>query len=194
MSADVLNSWKEIAAYLHRGTRTVQRWEYQLHLPVRRPSEMPRGSVKAFTSELDRWLHDAHALAVKVSAEVPDNGSQETFGKGAVRSVSEKLKQSRSRDLSPPNLDDFVLRLMRTCLTHAKSATAYAVARERSRQLRANAVEVRHRVKVSVQHARDLRIQAREARSILRAEVHRACQLRTNVGRSTAAIGEEVKI
>ena len=33
---DRLDSWKEIAAYLKREVRTVQRWEKNLRLPVRR--------------------------------------------------------------------------------------------------------------------------------------------------------------
>jgi len=49
-----LDSWKEIAAYLKRGVRTVQRWERVAALPVRRiPST--RGGVYAFRAELDRW-------------------------------------------------------------------------------------------------------------------------------------------
>ena len=47
-----LDSWKEIAAYLKRGVRTVQRWERVAGLPVRRvPST--RGAVYAFRAELD---------------------------------------------------------------------------------------------------------------------------------------------
>jgi len=49
-----LDSWKEIAAYLKRGVRTVQRWERVAGLPVRRvPST--RGAVYAFSAELDQW-------------------------------------------------------------------------------------------------------------------------------------------
>src|SRR3984885_4315700 len=33
----VLSSWKDIARYLGKGVRTVQRWERHLGLPVRRP-------------------------------------------------------------------------------------------------------------------------------------------------------------
>ena len=36
MDPDLLNSWKEIAAYMGRGVRTLQRWERDLALPVRR--------------------------------------------------------------------------------------------------------------------------------------------------------------
>src|SRR5947209_10613870 len=53
---DLLNSWKEIAAYLNRGVRTVQRWEVELGLPVRRPRAKNRSAVIAMRSEIDEWL------------------------------------------------------------------------------------------------------------------------------------------
>lgn len=52
----ILNSWKEIAQYLGRGVRTVQRWEAELGLPVRRPRGKRRSAVIAVTGELDRWM------------------------------------------------------------------------------------------------------------------------------------------
>jgi hypothetical protein len=53
----VLNSWKEIASYMGRGVRTVQRWEQDLCLPVHRPKGTNRSAVVAFPEELDQWLH-----------------------------------------------------------------------------------------------------------------------------------------
>ena len=53
-----LNSWKEIASYLGRGVRTVQRWE-KYGLPVRRLGNGFRAPVAADVSELDRWFHCA---------------------------------------------------------------------------------------------------------------------------------------
>ncbi len=50
-----LDSWKEIAAYLKRGTRTVQRWEVEEGLPVRRLQHDKLGSVYAYKAELDAW-------------------------------------------------------------------------------------------------------------------------------------------
>jgi hypothetical protein len=50
---DRLDSWKEIAGYLKRGVRTVQRWEHSAGLPVRRLSPDRQGSVFAYRSELD---------------------------------------------------------------------------------------------------------------------------------------------
>jgi len=56
VNLQVLNSWKEVAVYLGRGVRTVQRWEMELGLPVRRPRGKSRSAVMAFRSELDHWL------------------------------------------------------------------------------------------------------------------------------------------
>jgi hypothetical protein len=53
---ELLTSWKEIASYLGKGVRTVQRWEQQFGLPVRRPNEKAKGIVHATRQELDQWL------------------------------------------------------------------------------------------------------------------------------------------
>jgi hypothetical protein len=51
----VLSSWKEIASYLGKGVRTVQRWERELRLPVHRPAGARKGVVVAFPDELSKW-------------------------------------------------------------------------------------------------------------------------------------------
>ncbi len=51
----LLTSWKEIAAHLGKGVRTVQRWEQELGLPVRRPAKS-RHIVVALAPELDHWI------------------------------------------------------------------------------------------------------------------------------------------
>jgi TolB-like protein len=50
-----LESWKEVAAYLGRDVRTVQRWERQEELPVHRLQHSKLGSLYAFAAELDAW-------------------------------------------------------------------------------------------------------------------------------------------
>jgi hypothetical protein len=52
----VFNSWKEIASYLGKGVRTVQRWEVQFGLPVQRPNIKNKGVVRASREELDHWV------------------------------------------------------------------------------------------------------------------------------------------
>lgn len=51
----VLSSWKEIANYLRRDVRTVQRWETTRGLPVHRLPGRGRNAVYASPSELERW-------------------------------------------------------------------------------------------------------------------------------------------
>ena len=55
-SPAILNSWKEIAAYLGRGVRTVQRWEHELSLPVHRIGNGKRSPVYALIPQLKFWL------------------------------------------------------------------------------------------------------------------------------------------
>ena len=55
----ILSSWKEIAQYVGKGVRTVQRWERESRFPVRRPRH-EKGAVLAYTAEIDAWAH-AHA-------------------------------------------------------------------------------------------------------------------------------------
>jgi len=53
----VLTCWKEIAHYMGKGVRTVQRWEQEFGLPVLRPKGIDhKSAVIAYTRELDAWL------------------------------------------------------------------------------------------------------------------------------------------
>ena len=58
MHSDLLNSWKEIADYLGRGVRTAQRWEVELHLPVRR--------------DLDQWVRKSGQSAKGAKVTLAD--------------------------------------------------------------------------------------------------------------------------
>src|SRR6266550_1676417 len=74
---DRLDSWKEIAAYLKRGVRTVQRWERSNGLPVRRLELDKHGTVYAYKAELDAWWHSRQQSAARSDedhpeAEIPD--------------------------------------------------------------------------------------------------------------------------
>ncbi|HEY6253341.1 MAG TPA: hypothetical protein VI685_25575 [Candidatus Angelobacter sp.] len=59
-NGDVLNSWKEIATYVGRGVRTIQRWERELDFPIRRPRGKQRSAVIALKEDLDLWLRTPH--------------------------------------------------------------------------------------------------------------------------------------
>src|SRR5713226_3053721 len=64
-----LDSWKEIAAYLGREVRTVQRWEKNEGLPVHRQIHEKLGTVYAYKSEIDAWWSERSAkLASKAAS------------------------------------------------------------------------------------------------------------------------------
>ena len=63
VNPEFLNSWKEIANYMGRGVRTVQRWEELYGLPVRRVNGSGRGSVISTRSEIDAWFAARGAVA-----------------------------------------------------------------------------------------------------------------------------------
>lgn len=56
MKPEYLAGWKAIAQYLGRGVRTVQRWEAQFSMPVRRPAGRSRSAVMARREDIDQWL------------------------------------------------------------------------------------------------------------------------------------------
>ena len=59
----ILSCWKDIARYLGKGVRTVQRWEREFELPVRRPKGADRKSaVAADPRDLDAWLTSRWSL------------------------------------------------------------------------------------------------------------------------------------
>jgi Tol biopolymer transport system component len=65
---DRLDSWKQIARYLNRTVRTVQRWEIEEGLPVHRRGQCAanRSPVHAYRSELDQWLKRDSAVDSRV--------------------------------------------------------------------------------------------------------------------------------
>jgi adenylate cyclase len=105
-SGERLDSWKEIAAYLRRGTRTVQRWEREEGLPIHRLQHDKLGSVYAFRSELDAWWasrgsalrEDAPAraecrasIAVLPFADLSREKDQEYFCEGVAEEIINAL-------------------------------------------------------------------------------------------------------
>jgi adenylate cyclase len=62
-----LEGWKQIAAYLKRDVRTIQRWERAEQFPVRRQMHRKLASVLAFKDELDRWVEQRCSLQNKES-------------------------------------------------------------------------------------------------------------------------------
>lgn len=85
-----LDSWKEIAAHLGRRVRTVQRWERDEGLPVRRHAHRRRGTVYALVDELDAW-HLGRQLAPGSGLVEPgtDEGSESASARDVTPLVAE---------------------------------------------------------------------------------------------------------
>src|SRR5882724_1917019 len=99
-----LGSWKEIAAYLDRRPRTVQRWEKTEGLPVHRHVHEALATVYAYTAELDAWQKSRGALLraeeVKSSVVVavpihPRTRALDGFALRAAGSVTTSPKPNR---------------------------------------------------------------------------------------------------
>lgn len=67
-----LNGWKDIASYVGKSVRTVQRWERDYHLPVHRLGREGGEIIWAESAEIDAWLRSQVPRALDVSAEVPE--------------------------------------------------------------------------------------------------------------------------
>src|SRR4051794_41886058 len=78
-----LDSWKEVAAYLGRGIRTVQRWEREEGLPVHRLVHEKRGSIYARREEIAAWWESRRRTRVRVST----SGSEDMPIAPAARSL-----------------------------------------------------------------------------------------------------------
>jgi Tol biopolymer transport system component len=70
---DRLDSWKEIAAYLHRDVTTVQRWEKREGMPVHRHLHDKVGSVYASRAEVDAWARSRNLRAVHANGNTANS-------------------------------------------------------------------------------------------------------------------------
>src|SRR5262249_13760824 len=120
--AERLDSWKEIAAFLRRDVRTVQRWEKKEGLPVYRHQHEKLGSVYAFRPELAEWLNTRQPSTASVSAAAQDKSTDKI--KLAVLPFR-NLSDSKEEDYFSDGLTDE----MTTELTRLQPAQLAVIAR-----------------------------------------------------------------
>ena len=89
-----LESWGEIASYLRRDIRTVQRWEHLYGLPVRRLVIGKMGQVYAFRSELDRWMQQRQPSPDDDIANNDKESNEVQNPQGVAEAIDEKTKTS----------------------------------------------------------------------------------------------------
>jgi len=103
-SKELLDSWKEIAVFLQRGVRTVQRWEREECLPVHRHRHGRGGTVFALAPEIQKWLMSRAASECSEPGERPQipitslPGS--VAGDLATRCEAARLRAERARGRS----------------------------------------------------------------------------------------------
>jgi hypothetical protein len=98
---DILNGWKEIGRYVGRDTRTVERWEKQRGLPVRRVPGAGRATVYALITELDEWLERSKPEAAEPAANghADDSSIAMTFSPSGVEQLA--VIPSAQLDVTP---------------------------------------------------------------------------------------------
>jgi len=87
----VLTSWKDIANYMGKGVRTVQRWEQEFGLPVRRPMGSNRKAVMARPHDLDAWV----ALRCRTRVEGKNGATPPPQELCALSALAAELETSR---------------------------------------------------------------------------------------------------
>jgi predicted DNA-binding transcriptional regulator AlpA len=68
---EFLNSWKEVAQYVGRSERTIQRWERDLGFPVHRPAGKLRSSIIAVAAEIDEWIRNTPVARSQSAQQAP---------------------------------------------------------------------------------------------------------------------------
>ena len=84
----LLSGWKEIATHLHRGVRTVQRWELT-GLPIHRVGAISRSPVIAYAEELEEW---GKAAPMRILDELAELKKEVESLKAEVRILKRELK------------------------------------------------------------------------------------------------------
>jgi hypothetical protein len=92
----VFSGWKDIANYLGKGVRTVQRYERFMGLPVRRPAGKPRASVVATRVELDAWVA-ASPIREAFQLTKPRPDSNYLAAAAAIKKGVAEMKQLREQ-------------------------------------------------------------------------------------------------
>jgi len=102
----VLSSWKDIARYMGKGVRTVQRWERHLGLPVRRPTGAAhKSAVLLDRSDVDAWMATRFSLRAprKEEMDLPAGSARSDLREGirtarelrhANHALAEQISQS----------------------------------------------------------------------------------------------------
>jgi tetratricopeptide (TPR) repeat protein len=138
-----IDTWKEIAVFLDRDGRTVQRWEKSRNLPVHRiPGE--RGGVFAYSDELTEWLNQGgsaeanHLLAIDDSVPATSASGAAAIAEANQRSAAQSVAgEPQQHRIFPYALSVLALVVAASIIAlvarhrHAATAATVAVANDR---------------------------------------------------------------
>jgi len=112
-----LESWGEIASYLRREIRTVQRWERNLGLPIHRLSVGKNSSVFAYPSELDKWYKERETRLEKEDPVVDVLSAPQTFPSTSV--LEERRNGQIAQSGAPARNPEVLVKSKRRLITGA---------------------------------------------------------------------------
>jgi TolB-like protein/Flp pilus assembly protein TadD len=128
---DRLDSWKEIAAYLKKEVRTVQRWEKNHALPVRRLAQGKLGTVFAYKSDLDAWW-EASQSKIGIETDTEEDKLDDDHGSSPsnVLVLSPAADPSQKNAIVDPRYDRFRRLGLWSILLVIVAAAGYAIWRQ----------------------------------------------------------------
>jgi hypothetical protein len=88
----ILTSWKEIAEYVGKGIRTIQRWEGQMGFPMRRMRHGRKSTVLAVPREIEAWLQSQPLFGEQLGSEESERTAL-LRALNALRSENRKLRR-----------------------------------------------------------------------------------------------------
>jgi TolB-like protein/Flp pilus assembly protein TadD len=95
---DRLDSWKEIAGYLKKEVRTVQRWEKSLGLPVRRLTQGKQGTVFAYKADLDAWWLESQSKVDVEESKTAGDGDSSGSNVVVLARVADQVEKTTGDD------------------------------------------------------------------------------------------------
>jgi TolB-like protein/Flp pilus assembly protein TadD len=104
LANDRLDSWKEIAAYLKKEVRTVQRWEKSSGLPIRRLAHGKLGSVFAYKQDLDAWWQESQSKLDVEENKFDEAAYPPGSNVAVLASVAVESEETTSNDAQPNRL------------------------------------------------------------------------------------------
>jgi hypothetical protein len=135
-----LTSWKEIAQYVGKGVRTVQRWELEMGLPVRRPKGRSKGVLFALTKDIDGWLYQQsteRSENLRQELERLRAALAEVMAENQVLKTEVESQQTERQWQVPERPEDVVERAARLVRDCTRTAQMYAETIEMSKNLQA---------------------------------------------------------